>query len=83
MQAEILQLLGTLAGRGLGWLFISHDLQAVASVCTRILFLHQGRIVEDLAVENLARARSDCARELIGAVMALQGTDPANIQETF
>ena len=48
------------------------QLQAVVSVCTRVLFLDRGEIVEDIAVDELASARSDCARELLGAVMPFQ-----------
>ena len=69
VQAEILELLRELSSRGLTWLFISHDLQAVTSVCSRVVFLSEGAIVEDLPVQDLARAKSDCARTLLGAVM--------------
>ncbi len=72
VQAEILELLERLSGGGMGWLFISHDLQAVVSVCTRILFLSRGRIAEDIAVRDLANARSECARELLAAVMPFE-----------
>ena len=72
VQAEILELLRELSSRGLAWLFISHDLQAVTSVCSRVMFLSEGAIVEDLSVQDLAGAKSDCARELLGAVMPFQ-----------
>jgi ABC-type dipeptide/oligopeptide/nickel transport system ATPase component len=46
-QSEILNLFGALnRERGMGVLYISHDLLSVASICHRIAILHQGEIVE-------------------------------------
>lgn len=46
-QSEILTLIGSLASRyRMATLFISHDLQAVASFSTEVHILHKGRIVE-------------------------------------
>ena len=48
IQAEILDLLMALkAKRGLTFLFISHDLNVVASVCERVLVMQAGRVVEE------------------------------------
>ena len=48
IQAEILDLLMSLkAKRNLTFLFISHDLNVVASVCERILVMQHGQIVEE------------------------------------
>ena len=48
IQAEILDLLMSLkAKRNLTFLFISHDLNVVASVCERILVMQDGQIVEE------------------------------------
>jgi len=47
IQREILDLLvGISSERRRSMVFISHDLQAVASVCNRIAILHEGTIVE-------------------------------------
>ncbi|WP_205547999.1 dipeptide/oligopeptide/nickel ABC transporter permease/ATP-binding protein, partial [Leucobacter sp. wl10] len=37
-----------------GALVISHDIAVLAEICTRILVMYRGEIVEDLAVEQLA-----------------------------
>ena len=48
IQAEILDLLMALKSkRGLTFLFISHDLNVVASVCERVLVMQAGRVVEE------------------------------------
>lgn len=67
-QAHILGLIRELSS-GTAFLFITHDIQAAASICERILFLDEGKITEDIAARDLARARSDCARRLLSAVI--------------
>ena len=48
IQAEILDLLQSLCERrGLTFLFISHDLNVVASVCERVLVMQAGQVVEE------------------------------------
>ncbi|GAA1192670.1 dipeptide ABC transporter ATP-binding protein [Prauserella alba] len=47
VQAQVLDLLGRLvAERGIGLVFITHDLSVLASACSRIAVMYQGRIVE-------------------------------------
>lgn len=67
IQGEILELLKKLRRPDSSWLFISHDLKLVASICTRVLFLSKGRIVESLPVDRLGEARSQTAQELLAA----------------
>ena len=48
VQAEIIDLLADLADRlGLALIVISHDLAVVASLCSRIIVLREGRVVEE------------------------------------
>lgn len=55
-QAQVLRLLSRLAtDSNMAMLFISHDLQAVASFSSRVEILHQGRIVETGAPANIFR----------------------------
>ena len=55
-QAEILQLFARLSREmGMGVLFISHDLLSVASICSRVAILYQGRTVEFGPVEEVFR----------------------------
>lgn len=54
IRVEILGLLDRLGReRGIGFLFISHDLGTLASFCTRIAVLHGGRLVEDGPTEQV------------------------------
>ncbi len=54
VQARILDLLDDLQARfGLGYLFISHDLAVVRHVSDRLAVMHQGRIVEAGATEDI------------------------------
>ncbi|MFH9294201.1 ABC transporter ATP-binding protein [Streptomyces sp. NPDC017520] len=53
-QAEILALLRTLrAERGLGLLFITHDLHLAAAYCDRVYVMYAGRVVEERTAGDL------------------------------
>jgi ABC-type glutathione transport system ATPase component len=69
-QAEILALLRCLRqGRGMGLFLVSHDPTILSEVTSRILVLHQGRIVEDaLTADAFSRPASLLARSLLDAV---------------
>jgi peptide/nickel transport system ATP-binding protein len=53
--------------RGMGLLFISHDLGLVASFCDRVLVMYAGRIVESCAATDLENARHPYTRGLLAA----------------
>jgi peptide/nickel transport system ATP-binding protein len=54
IQAAILQLLADLKERfGTAYLFISHDLNVVRSVCDRVLVMYLGNVYESGAVEHV------------------------------
>jgi peptide/nickel transport system ATP-binding protein len=55
------------ARRGMGLLFISHDLDLVAGFCDRVLVLEAGRIVESCAAGVLADAQHPYTRRLLAA----------------
>lgn len=57
VQAEVLALLDRLvAERGMGLLFVSHDLAVVSRMTDRVLVLQRGDVVEEGAVASLLRA---------------------------
>jgi ABC-type dipeptide/oligopeptide/nickel transport system ATPase component len=53
-QGDVLALLSTVGvNERRSMLFISHDLPAVASICSRVAILHEGAIVEDGPVDRI------------------------------
>lgn len=70
VQEQVLELLAGLRKKySMTYLFIAHDLQAVASICGDIYFLHQGVIEEHCACRDLSRVRSSYARSLLDSVI--------------
>jgi peptide/nickel transport system ATP-binding protein len=57
VQMQVLAILDDLvAKRGMGLIFISHDLDLVASFCDRVLVMYAGRVMEERAARDLAAA---------------------------
>jgi oligopeptide/dipeptide ABC transporter ATP-binding protein len=54
VQAQILELLRRLRDeRGMGILFVTHDLAVVAGLCDRVVVLYAGRVVEEAPTSSL------------------------------
>ena len=72
-QAEILALFRRLnQERGVGILYISHDLASVAALCSRVAILHQGQIAECAPAQEIFRTpRHPYTRKLIEAIPEL------------
>ncbi len=69
VQAQVLAILDDLVtARGLGLIFISHDLSLVASFCDRVLIMYAGRIVETCRASELSAARHPYTRGLLAAL---------------
>jgi peptide/nickel transport system ATP-binding protein len=54
--------------RGLGLIFISHDINLVRSFCDRVLVMYAGRIVESIAACDLDQAQHPYTRGLLNAL---------------
>lgn len=69
-QAQVLNLLGELVRElGLTLAFISHDLSVIRRLCSRVLVLHLGEIVEEAETEALFDApQAEYTRELLNAI---------------
>ncbi len=54
--------------RGMGLIFISHDLNLVASFCDRVIIMYGGRIMEVCRASELSNARHPYTRGLLGCL---------------
>ncbi|WP_137388744.1 ABC transporter ATP-binding protein [Rhodoligotrophos defluvii] len=73
-QLEVLRILDELvAERGMGLIFISHDLELVASFCDRVLVMYAGKVVETLPSGDLHAAQHPYTRGLMGCLPKLVG----------
>ena len=72
VQLEVLAILDKLvAERGMGLIFISHDLRLVSSFCDRVLVMYAGRVVEQIAAPDLAQARHPYTQGLLNCLPQL------------
>ena len=73
VQLQVLDIIDTLVrDRGMGLMFISHDLNLVAKFCDRIMIMYAGRIVETCKASELARARHPYTLGLLNSVPDLE-----------
>jgi peptide/nickel transport system ATP-binding protein len=69
VRMRVLAILDELAAqRDLGLIFISHDLNLVASFCDRVLIMYAGRIVEECKASELAQAQHPYTRGLLASL---------------
>jgi peptide/nickel transport system ATP-binding protein len=74
VQAEVLSILDALVrDRGMGLIFISHDLRLVARFCDRVLVMHRGRVVEEVQAKALLAARHPYTRGLLNCLPRIGG----------
>ncbi|MGG5811570.1 ABC transporter ATP-binding protein [Falsiroseomonas sp. CW058] len=72
VQMQVLAILDDLvARRGMGLIFISHDLDLVASFCDRVLVMYAGRVVEERAARDLAGATHPYTQGLLRSLPRL------------
>ncbi len=72
VQVEVLRILDRLvAERGMGLIFISHDLRLVSSFCDRVLVMYAGRVVE-LKASELKQAQHP-TRGLMNCLPQIEG----------
>jgi peptide/nickel transport system ATP-binding protein len=66
VQLEVLGILDALVrDRGMGLIFISHDLRLVSSFCDRVLVMYAGRVVEEIEATRLREAQHPYTRGLL------------------
>ncbi|WP_108502157.1 ABC transporter ATP-binding protein [Paracoccus indicus] len=73
VRTEVLNIMDRLVrDRGMGLIFVSHDLNLVAQFCDRVLIMYAGRIVETLAARDLHKARHPYTQGLLSSLPRLE-----------
>lgn len=69
VQLEVLGIMDKLvAERGMGLIFVSHDLRLVSSFCDRVIVMYAGRIVEEIAASELSNAKHPYTQGLLNCM---------------
>ncbi len=73
VQKEVLEIMDTLVReRGMGLIFISHDLNVVSAFCDRVLIMYAGRIVETCRADQLHEAKHPYTIGLLNSIPRLE-----------
>ena len=74
VQLQVLAVLDDMiAERRMGLIFISHDLNLIASFCDRILIMYGGKVMEQCTADNLHQAQHPYTRGLLNCLPHLDG----------
>ncbi|UTH46521.1 ABC transporter ATP-binding protein [Loktanella salsilacus] len=74
VQLDVLRILdGLVRDRGMGLIFISHDLRLVSSFCDRVLVMYAGRVVEEIAARDLHSAQHPYTQGLLNCLPQIDG----------
>ncbi|HWT57228.1 MAG TPA: ABC transporter ATP-binding protein [Rhizobium sp.] len=69
VQLDVLRIMDRLvADRGMGLIFVSHDLRLVSSFCDRVIVMYAGKIVEELAAADLKHAQHPYTQGLLNCM---------------
>jgi peptide/nickel transport system ATP-binding protein len=69
VQLQVLAILDDLvSSRGMGLIFISHDLELVATFCDRILIMYGGRVMETVSAKGLHNSTHPYTRGLLNCL---------------
>jgi len=74
VQLQVMAILDDLVTqRGMGLIFISHDLNLVASFCDRVVIMYAGQVMEICDAKNLAAAQHPYTRGLLNCLPRIDG----------
>ncbi|MHC2359268.1 ABC transporter ATP-binding protein [Rhizobium leguminosarum] len=69
VQLDVLRIMDKLVSeRGMGLIFVSHDLRLVSSFCDRVIVMYAGKIVEELAAADLKHAQHPYTQGLLNCM---------------
>ena len=73
VQKEVLEIMDVLVReRGMGLIFISHDLNVVSAFCDRVLIMYAGRVVETCRADRLHEATHPYTVGLLNSIPRLE-----------
>lgn len=74
VQTQVLSILDELVTRrGMGLIFISHDLRLVARFCDRVIVMYAGQIIETLRADRLNEATHPYTKGLLACLPTIDG----------
>ena len=74
VQLQVLAILDDLVSqRGMGLIFISHDLELVSSFCDRIIIMYGGRIMEIIDAKHLHESSHPYTKGLLNCLPKIEG----------
>ena len=83
VQLQVLAVIDQLIERrGMGFVFISHNLNLVASFCDRVLIMNGGSIVDGCAARDLANSQHPYTQRLLAAVPRLESMSEPILRES-
>ncbi|AGB72992.1 MULTISPECIES: ABC transporter ATP-binding protein [Rhizobium] len=69
VQLDVLKIMDRLVSeRGMGLIFVSHDLRLVSSFCDRVIVMYAGKVVEELKASELNNAQHPYTRGLLNCM---------------
>jgi len=72
VQMQVLEIMDNLVrDRGMGLIFISHDLNLVSAFCDRVLIMYAGRVIETCRADRLHEAKHPYTRGLLNSLPRL------------
>ncbi len=70
VQIQVLNLLKELKKvYNISYIFITHDIQAAAYICDRVIIFRNGQIEENVNIEQLKDVQSEYARKLLKMII--------------
>jgi len=75
VRTQVLSIMDELVTRrGMGLIFISHDLNLVSKFCDRVIVMYAGHIVETLDAKNLHAAQHPYTKGLLACLPSIDGS---------
>lgn len=76
VQLQVLAILDELVReRGMGLIFISHDLRLVSTFCDRVLVMYAGKVVEEVRASELMAAKHPYTQGLLNCLPKIKGDE--------